>query len=583
MEVKVFSDRVRTSPRTGQVIARDLPTSEAARSLEAGLAQRRLLRAPRGGVASFQVLVSAARPGDGADIAPRLSAFHHGGRALPEAQVFYQYPCQIADDEWTFEALLPLEVYRQAPPGAREGPLGPRIHHAYWVDVPIPRDAAPGNYQGKVGVGDADPLEVTVEVVDPVLPLTPRITAGLNAYSEAIARQHHPGLTGDEAIACERSYYREAHDNRSVLQYLPYDHSGEVAEGYAPPLVGRGRNLRVVDWSDFDRRFGPLFDGTAMAGSPGGERPLPHWYLPFNYHWPADFAHFGSRGYEFEWAEVMAQFRRHFQERGWTHTNFEVYFNHKKRYRYFPWDGDERKHASDRQHFLYFRSLLDRARSIAGAAGAAARIVYRTDISWSYAQDVVDDQIGPLFDLWVASQGNFSWTRYGLDAIHARSQLAWWYGGCGGPERPTMDPDRQVILCWRRGADGFLPNWLCMADDRALDRADPLSFLYPGRRFGWPRALGSIRLRRLRLGTETADLLEMLGRRGRDLVDLVAEAREEDWWTPTPAWTLWPPEVMNNDMYGWQPVANPLRHRDPHTPALVRERALDLLLGREQQ
>ncbi len=365
-----------------------------------------------------------------------------------------------------------------------------------------------------------------------------------------------------------------------MLHYLPYDHAGNVTAGYAPPLVGRGRNLRVADWSEYEARFGALFDGTAFAGSPGGERPIPHWYLPFNFAWPADFANFGTRGYDLEWASVLAEFRRHFQARGWTETNFEVFFNHKKRYRYFPWDGDERKHASDRENFLHFRKLFDRAAQLAGPEGAEARILNRTDISWSYGQDVVDDEMGPLFDLWVANSGNFAWTAHGVKAIHARGQLAWWYGGVGGPERPTMDPDRQVILCWRRGGDGFLPSWLNLAQDEMLDEASELSLLYPGRRFGMDRALGSIRLRRVRAGTEAADLLEMLGERGRQVVDAVVGVHgDDDWFTPTPEWTFWPTERMSNELYGRQRGANPLAGKDPHLPAVIREKALDALVG----
>jgi len=578
MPLRILSDRVRTSPETGEVIPRDRPTSEAARALEARFAEQPAVRVARGGVASFQVIVSRERPGDGAEAVPRVSGFRGAGGALLEARVCYQWPCRIGEQEWTYEVLVPEEVYRSALAEARGGPLGPRRHHGFWVDVPVPRDAEPGSYQGQVEVAGADPATVRLEVLPIELPLTPRITVDLNSYADHIAA-HHPGLSQGELVACETSYYREAHDHRAVLHYLPYGHAGEVADGYAPPLAGRGRHLRVADWAEYDQRFGPLFDGSAMAGSPGGERPIPHWYLPVNLDWPADYAYFGTRGYDHEFAQVLAEFRCHIQEKRWTQTNFEVFLNHKKRYRYFPYDGDERKHQADREIFRHFRSLVDRAAAIAGAAGAQARILFRTDISWSFAHDARDDQIGPLFDLWVIGLGNFTWSRAGVEVILARNQLAWWYGGGSGPDAPTMDSDRVALLCWRRGGDGFMPHWLCMAGDEALDRAEPLSLLYPGRRFGYERALGSIRLRRYRIATETTDMLEMLGERGRRLVDELTGATDDDWWTPTPAWALWPPETMDNDMYGLQPLADPLSRCDPQTPAVIRERAVEALLA----
>lgn len=579
MRLQVLSDRVRTSPATGEVIPRDLPTSEAGRSLESDFGQRPLVRVPRGGVASFQVVVTTEKPSDGSEIALQAGPWQAQGGALDRVSVFYQWPCRLSNEEWTFEGLVPFEVYRAAPSAACQGPLGKRSHHAFWVDVPAPREAKPGVYQGSVGVPGAEPLAVEVEVLPIELPLVPRITVDLNSYATHIER-HHPGLTGEQLTECETSYYREAHDNRAVLHYLPYGHAGEMARGYAPPLAGRGRNLHVADWTAYDRRFGPLLDGTAMAGSPGGERPIPHWYLPFNFDWPADYAYFGTRGYDHEFAQVLAEFRRHIQERGWTETSFEVFFNHKKRYRYYPYDGDERKHEADRGTFRHYRALVDRAAAMAGPAGARAKIIYRTDISWSFARDATDDQIGPLYDLWVIGFSNFSWTRQGVEAILGRGQKAWWYGGGSGPDGQTMEADRLAVLCWRRGGDGFMPAWLSMAGDAALDRADPLSMLYPGRRFGFDRALGSIRLRRVRSATETADLLEMLGAEGRALVDRLARARDEDWWTPTPAWARYPPETMNNEMYGRESIANPLAQRDPHTPAVIRERAIDALLER---
>ena len=579
MRMQVLSDRLRTSPVTGAVIPADTIEGGIGRSLESEFSRRHVIRVPRGGVASFQIVVTPEKPGDGAEIALSAGPWRASAAALDEAAVFYQWPCQISDTEWTFEGLVPADAYRAAGSPARQCPLGDRPHHAFWIDVPVTGYAKPGMYQGHVTVASVEPVTVEIEVLPLDLPLSPRITVDLNSYASRI-ENNHPGLSEERLIECETSYYREAHDNRAVLHYLPYGHAGELARGYAPPLAGRGRSLRVTDWTGYDRRFGPLFDGRAMAGSPGGERPIPHWYLPVNFDWPADYAYYGTRGYDHEFAQILAEFRRHIHEKGWTSTDFEVFFNHKKRYRYYPYDGDERKQEADRGVFQHYRSLIDRSASIAGAAGCQARVLYRTDISWSFAHDAGDDQIGPLYDLWVANFNNFSWTRAGVEAILARGQKAWWYGGGSGPGAHIMDHDRLAVLCWRRGGDGFMPQWLAMAGDASLDRADSLSMLYPGRRFGLERALGSIRLRRVRSGTETTDLLEMLGADGRAIVDDLAHVTDEDWWTPTPAWALCPPETMTNEMYEQQRVGNPMADCDPHTPAAIRERAIDALLGR---
>jgi hypothetical protein len=540
-----------------------------------------VLRTARGGVASFQIVISLEEPGDGAELGVRVGPLTSEDGSLAAAQVCYEWPCQLEDGTWVYDALIPVETYAEAAAEVRAGPLGGRRHQAFWVDIPVPREAKPGTYRGLVEAAGGAKMEVTVEVPPLELPLAPSVTVDLNSYAKRIEEQF-PGIDEAALVACEHSYYREAHENRAVFHYLGYGHTGKVADGYAPPLTGRGRNLRVASWEAYDRRFGPLFDGTALAGSPGGERPIPHFYLPFNYDWPADFAYFGTRGYGLEWARLLAEFRRHFQEKGWTQTNFEVFNNQKKRDRFYAWDGDESKSWADREHFAYFRELLDRSARMAGAAGERARIIYRTDSSWIFLQDAVHEQVGPLFDLWVINIGNYVWSREGVEAIKARGQLAWTYGTAnegGHPAQPMLDLDRAVIATWRRGADGVLPNWLSTGTDADLDRANPLAMLYPGRRFGAERALGSIRLRSIRRATQTADLLEMLGDRGTELIDALVGVKEEDWWTPTPAWALFPPGLMKGEMYGWQPVANPFEGKDLHLPALIAERALDLALG----
>ena len=48
--------------------------------------------------------------------------------------------------------------------------------------------------------------------------------------------------------------------------------------------------------------------------------------------------------------EQKEQFDRHLEQNGWKDTRIEFFFNHKKRYRWFGWDGDEDNH----QHFTTF-------------------------------------------------------------------------------------------------------------------------------------------------------------------------------------------------------------------------------------
>ena len=69
----------------------------------------------------------------------------------------------------------------------------------------------------------------------------------------------------------ERDYYRLAHQHRTVLNRLPYNTEWPGSGRCAPPWDG---TRLALDWTGWDRRFGPLLDGSAFADLPaqGGAR-----------------------------------------------------------------------------------------------------------------------------------------------------------------------------------------------------------------------------------------------------------------------------------------------------------------------
>ena len=100
----------------------------------------------------------------------------------------------------------------------------------------------------------------------------------------------------------------------------------------------------------------------ALFGNHGAEpQPIPFVYLPINPEWPASFLNWGEPGYEAEFVSVVSAMEQHFREKGWTHTKFEMFFNHKKRYKGFHWDGDEARFAQDDPPLLEYSRLLKSA------------------------------------------------------------------------------------------------------------------------------------------------------------------------------------------------------------------------------
>ena len=81
----------------------------------------------------------------------------------------------------------------------------------------------------------------------------------------------------------ERDYYRLAHRHRTVLNRLPYNQNGRMAGRLRPRLGRDGTSSTGPTW---DRRFGPLLDGSAFADLPRKGVPVECFYLPLHENWP---------------------------------------------------------------------------------------------------------------------------------------------------------------------------------------------------------------------------------------------------------------------------------------------------------
>ena len=89
-------------------------------------------------------------------------------------------------------------------------------------------------------------------------------------------------------------YFQEAQWHRQSMNTLPYGWGGNVTSGRAPTLTGSGATRAAADWTEFDRQYGPMFDGSAFtpatAGSPyhgpGQATPVATFYTTIFESWP---------------------------------------------------------------------------------------------------------------------------------------------------------------------------------------------------------------------------------------------------------------------------------------------------------
>src|SRR5262249_44387930 len=137
---------------------------------------------------------------------------------------------------------------------------------------------------------------------------------------------------------------RLAHRHRTVLNRLPYSQNGRIHDGCAPRWDSRRLQL---DWSNWDRRFGALLDGSAFADLPRRRVPLECFYLPLHENWPipmegnysgdywADRAF--PKSYRRAFVAAARQFAEHLQSRGWTETLFQGFLNNKNNFKNRGW------------------------------------------------------------------------------------------------------------------------------------------------------------------------------------------------------------------------------------------------------
>jgi hypothetical protein len=510
------------------------------------------LAGARSGYVSFQLVVKLPEGGD-----YRLDVTLENKSGKLQLELFREwFHLNESDKRYYPDALVPVAL----PYGSRVPDPDNRIEkqtaQAFWVDIWIPGDASPGLYRCmavlQTGKGKMT-LPVELKVADARIPDEDVVLVDHNSYGSSFLGQQYAGIRvpSDDSFRLTHLYHRLFYEHRGVYHQLGYGHGGKVIAEFAPQLTGSGNSKRIENWDLYDRHYGPLLDGTAFSGSRRGPRPIPFVYLPINPEWPASFLWWGEPGYEAEFTRVVSQMERHFREKGWTRTRFEMFFNHKKRYKAFPWDGDEVRFPEDDKYFVEYGRLLKRALP----ADSPVKFVFRADASWSMESQF--KTLAGIVNFWVCGGGEFSWYPEAARDLKARGDIVWIYGGPPAVNAVSSSITEDPLRAWIYGIDGWV-HWQTVDPGK-----DPWFHLngggtvlaYPGERFGIKGPIPSLRLKLQRNCVQDITLLDSFKNR-RPLDWLKAEVtqryngtRPADWWNPRPALADTKPyEWTNNDI-----------------------------------
>ena len=385
---------------------------------------------------------------------------------------------------------------------------------ALWVDVWVPKEAPVGKMQKIITIkadGETYEIKAEINVRSMVVPDKSRITADLNNYSDNISpnfphlKDNPNRYTDGSYLKIEQAMTRMAREHKSVFHLLPYRHSGIIQPSFAPTIEGAGKNMKVKSWEAYDEHFGPYLDGSVFKGCRFGEHPLEYLYLPFHLGWPANYENFGKKGYRTEYRRILNAFVQHVEEKGWKDTKFEVFLNHKKDYRFFPYTVDEIWYEHDREAMdIYWDVIKDVYET------SNAQFVFRLDDSNHYGNHY-NSKFSDWCKLWVVGFGMFQWFPESMAVMNEKKAETWVYGGIVQPlDANLISLYSFPINCLMMGSTGFV------AWNTTGFGPDPLKcpvnggselFFYPGNKFGIEGPVPSLRLKVLRNAMQLVDLV----------------------------------------------------------------------------
>ncbi len=435
------------------------------------------------------------------------------------------------------EYAVPLPAGEKIEIPYKENKLGNRQRNQQvYVDIAIPQTAKAGDYTGKIRIAadGVDPfdLPVKLKVYDYAIPDKMRFNPELNIYAA-------PGGRPGNKVWFES--FRVAHYNRCTLSITQAGHSDGIK--VPVPLAGSGANVRVRDWSGFDKAYGPLLDGSAFKDLPRASQPLPTCQVPMShgfplgldrYHiysgpkrvknvdlihalmTPGDISKTFREEYKQGFRSFAAEIVRHVESKGWTDTFYQFYLDAKVHWRIVGrgssyWILDEPYNYPDWQALRFWGKLFHEG--VDPVPNKKAKWGYRCDISrphWTR------DWLNGVMDIMYA--GGFG-RRVRRCMIMAREGpfIVYSYGACN---RPNVSHWNSAVWClstFVMGGDGVLP-WQSLGGgpgsrSDSLSKPDPHGLIVPN--VLGHGAIGSVRIMALRRGAQICEsLLELGAKRG---------------------------------------------------------------------
>jgi hypothetical protein len=347
--------------------------------------------------------------------------------------------------------------------------LNPDVDYCVVADLYIPFDAVPGVRTGTITISDGRVVPLEIRILPFALPRQATFFCEMNGY----------GLPDhvNEYYALQQIAY----DHRVHANILHYSHNTAAAGSRKSNFDMRLRSGRRMDnkkydniepgaatghWDDFVEAFGPFIDGSLFKDGHRGPIAAPGFYLTFHESWPLHcrpyfngnpdaYQSFVERPeYAATYVNILQDFARLAESRGWKQTGFQVYFNNKgslAEKTKAPWILDEPSGFWDYRALQFYGELTDRGREVA----PDVQINYRIDIS---RPEYCRGQLEGRDDLWVVSSSAFKdYRRLVTDRMQHDGLKTWVYGTSNHVHETNRNIQAWALDAWQDGATGIVP------------------------------------------------------------------------------------------------------------------------------
>lgn len=391
------------------------------------------------------------------------------------------------------------------------------------ADIYVPFDAVAGVRKGQVSISDGRTVPLEIEVLPFALPRKATFLCEMNGY----------GLPDhvDEYYALQQIAY----DHRVHSNILHYSHNTAAAGVRKSNLDMRLRSGRRMDnrkyddiqpnaehgyWDDFIEAFGPFIDGSLFQNGHRGPIPAPGFYLTFHESWPLNcrpyfngspdaYQAFSDQpAYAKTYVNILADFMRVAESKGWTQTGFQVYFNNKgslKDQAKAPWILDEPSAWWDYRALQFYGELTDQGKQ----KSSEVPVSYRVDIS---RPEYCRGQLSQRDDLWVVSSWAFEhYRRLVTDRMERDGLRVWIYGTSNHVHETNRNILGWALDAWQHGATGLVPWQTVNKTGSAMTEADQLGlFIFDKDEAGKTVIRHSMRLKAYREVQQCIEYLNLL-------------------------------------------------------------------------